>query len=167
VPSVLFVCTANQFRSPLAAACLKDFIAQHITAEAWRVESAGTWAKAGLHASMAAIQNANRLGLHILDDHITRQVDRQILEQFDLILVMERNHLEAIANEFPNIESRLVLLAQVVDDISYDIPDPADQVTDPNAVASELAALIDRGGKKILQSARKHHRERLVLDKGH
>jgi protein-tyrosine phosphatase len=166
MPSVLFVCTANQFRSPFAAACLIDFIQQVNPLEKWRVESAGTWTKPGLPASPLALQNAHRLGLRGLEVHITRQVNQELLDQFDLILVMETGHLEAIASEFPNVLGRMMLLSEIVDGTPYSILDPADQGSDPDEVASELQMLIQRGGRKILKLAKTLHYARRALDEG-
>jgi protein-tyrosine phosphatase len=166
MPFILFVCTANQFRSPIAAACLINFIRRENSPEKWKVESAGTWTKPGLPAAPLALQIAQRLGLHGLESHITRQVSQELLDQVDLILVMETGHLEAIASEFPNVYGRLMLLSEIVDGIPYDILDPADRGNDPNEVVSELQMLIQRGGNKILDWAHSFHRARQVLDQG-
>ncbi|MCJ7585645.1 MAG: hypothetical protein MUO30_12870 [Anaerolineales bacterium] len=166
MPSILFVCTANQFRSPIAAACLIDFIHPENPLEKWRVESAGTWTKPGLPTSPLALKIAHRLGLRGLEGHITRQVTQELLDQFDLILVMETGHLEAIASEFPNVVGRMMLLSEIVDGAPYSILDPADQGSDPDDVASELQMLIQKGGSKILDLAKTFHRARCALDEG-
>lgn len=167
MPSVLFVCTANQFRSPLAVAGLRDLVEKENLPEEWRVDSAGTWTKPGLPASTLAVQIARRLGLRGLEDHVTRQVDRELLENSDLILVMERGHLEAINSEFPFDSGRLRLLSQIVDGKQYDIPDPAYQADDPDEVASQLITIVQRGGSRILQLARSLHGDRQAVDEGH
>ena len=48
MPKVLFVCTANRFRSPLAAAIFKRFLLESQETGRWRVSSAGTWTRSGL-----------------------------------------------------------------------------------------------------------------------
>ena len=151
MPSVLFVCTANQFRSPLAAACLLKNIETENTDSKWIVESAGTWTKAGLPAPDITLKLANQLGLDGLDSHLTRQIDRKLLNQFDLIIVMELGHKEAICSEFPAVSGRLSLLAEIVDGFAYDIPDPADSGINPNEVGREIFMLTSRGKEKILQ----------------
>ena len=167
MPSVLFVCTANQFRSPLAAAGLRDFVDKENPPEEWMVHSAGTWTKPGLPASTIAVQIARRLGLRGLEDHVTRQVDRELLEQSDLILVMERSHLEAIKSEFRSDAGRLKLLSQIVDGNQYDVPDPNQQTGDPDEVASQLVTMVQRGGSRILQLARDLHGDRQTLHRDH
>ncbi len=166
MPSVLFVCTANQFRSPLAAACFINCLDQENADDIWRVESAGTWTMPGLPAAPLALKVAERLGLPGLNAHRTRPVDQTLLDQFDLILVMESGHLEAITVEFPSVCGRLNLLSEVADGVPYSILDPADQSSDPQEVASELQLLIQRGANKISALAQSLHDARQVSDQG-
>lgn len=153
MPSILFVCSANQFRSPIAAACLLKNIEQENADRKWIVESAGTWTRAGLPAPHITLQIANQLGLDGLDRHLTRQVDQKLLNEFDLIIVMEMGHKEAIYSEIPSVGGRLYLLSEIVEDISYDIPDPSDSSIDPNDIGREICMLITRGKGKILELA--------------
>jgi protein-tyrosine phosphatase len=166
MPSILFVCTANQFRSPLAAAFFVNCLDQDNTLETWRVESAGTWAIPNLPAASLALKAADRLGLIGLKAHRTRLVDKALLDQFDLILVMEIGHVEAIRIEFPSVRERLSLLSEVVDGVPYSILDPADYGRDPQEVVSELHSLIQRGAKKISILAQSLHDARPVSDQG-
>ena len=151
MPSILFICTANQFRSPLAAACLLDAIQTAQPTVGWIVESAGTWTMAGMPVAGLARQIASRLGLAAgLESHRTRQVDRDLLSQFDLSIVMEAGHKEALCLEFPFIKKRIFMLSEIVEGIQYDIPDPAAPGVDANEVARELKMLIGRGVNKII-----------------
>jgi len=163
MPSILFICTANQFRSPLAAAFLLKQIGSDQRSDDWSVGSAGTWTKPGLPAASLAIQIAKRLDLPGLDGHRTRLVSQELLEGYDLILMMETGQLEAIASEFHAVFGRSMLLSEVVDGIPYDIPDPVDLRNDPNEVASELQMLIEKGGNKILKLAESLHSARQII----
>ncbi len=157
MPSVLFVCTANQFRSPLAAACFNQILDQAGQLPSWCVESAGTWTIPDLPATSQAIRIADHLDLPGLAAHRTRQVDQELLDRFDLILVMEIGHLEALASEFPSACDRLNLLSEVADGSPYSILDPFDQNTDPEEVAAELVALIQNGSRHIIDLAERLH----------
>jgi protein-tyrosine phosphatase len=160
MPSVLFVCTANQFRSPIAAACFSKLIEREQGAKSWRVESAGTWANSGTRAPDIAVQVAESLGLPRLDRHLSRQIDRQLLEGFDLVIVMETGHKEAICIEFPSICQRTYLLSEIVDGISYDIPDPPNSASvTPDEAGTILFDLLARGKEKILKLAESFSRE--------
>src|SRR3990172_3765794 len=111
MPSILFVCTANQFRSPIAAACFSKLITRENIRKRWRVESAGTWAGNGINAPAIALQVAGSLGLAGLEGHLSRRVDQELLAQFDLVIVMERGHKEALCIEFPSVCRRVYLLS--------------------------------------------------------
>jgi len=163
MPSILFICKANQFRSPLAAAFLLKLIGSDHRTDEWSVGSAGTWTEPGLPAASLAIKIANRLDLPGLDGHRTRLVSQELLEGYDLILMMETGQLEAIASEFHAVFGRSMLLSEVVDGIPYDIPDPVDLRNDPDEVASELQMLIEKGGNKILKLAESLHSARQII----
>jgi protein-tyrosine-phosphatase len=154
MPSVLFVCTANRFRSPIAAALFARRAQKEFPAEGWRVGSAGTWAEPGLTAIPSAKWVADHLGLD-LQAHRALRIERELLAGYDLILVMENSHQEALRVEFPEIKERLFLLAQVVGGLAYDVPDPGvvpgDTFMD---IANELSGLIDQGFQKICLLAR-------------
>jgi protein-tyrosine phosphatase len=90
---VLFVCTGNTCRSPLAAAAL----AEELGLERERVEvtSAGTAAWEGQPATSASIEVAGRDGID-LKAHRSRRATPAMVRAVDLILVMEREHLHAV-----------------------------------------------------------------------
>jgi protein-tyrosine-phosphatase len=154
MPSVLFVCTANQFRSPIAALCFSKVVRNEEDDANWTIESAGTWTSTGLQAPPVAMRVAGMLGLEGLEGHLTRQIDHDLIGQYHLIIVMENNHKEAILNEFPAVSDRLYTLSELATGIPYDIPDPAYPDIDPEDVGRELKNLINRGKKKILELAR-------------
>jgi protein-tyrosine phosphatase len=150
MPSVLFVCTANQFRSPLAAACLIKNLGQENPDNKWIIESAGTWTKDGLPAPDFTMQIAKQLELNGLESHLTRQINNEILDEFDLIIVMEVGHKEAIRTEFHSVYNRVYLLSEIADGIAYDIPDPATSDINPNEIGRELSALIAKGKDRLI-----------------
>jgi protein-tyrosine phosphatase len=148
MPSVLFVCTANQYRSPIAAAAFLRQLNSHGAMDQWIVKSAGTWTDPDLPPFPDAIRVAQNLGLNIMD-HTTRTVTAEELSRYDLILVMEQGHKEAILREFSLVCKKLHLLSEVVDHIEYDISDPADSQVNAKEVAIELCNLIQRGFSQI------------------
>lgn len=90
---VLFVCTGNTCRSPLAAAALMDELGPD--AERVDVASAGTAAWEGQPATEPSIEVAGRDGLD-LRSHRSRRATPALVRGADLILVMEREHLRAV-----------------------------------------------------------------------
>jgi protein-tyrosine phosphatase len=152
VPAILFVCTGNQYRSPIAAAAFRRKAETCGESGRWTVLSAGTWTASGLPPFPEAVQVAAGLGLD-LAGHSTCSIDQRDLAEFDAILVMERGHKEAILSEFPASRGRVHLLAAVADQIEYDIPDPAGPDADLGQVARQLLGLIERGFPSICSLA--------------
>jgi protein-tyrosine phosphatase len=154
MPSILFVCTANMFRSPLASAILQKEIDKWDNPLDWILNSAGTWTTNGLQPPEITRKMSKRLKLAGVENHRTRQVDRNLLENTDLIIVMETNHKEAIISEFPTIKDRVFLLTEIVEGKAIDIPDPSSPGIEATEVADLLVSLISIGVDKILEEAR-------------
>ena len=152
MPSVLFVCTANQIRSPIAAALFRDILNKTGQAQDWRVESAGTWTQTGLPASRVAQRVMRELNID-LSQHRTCCVTRDLLAAFDLILVMEHGHKEALRAEFPAIADRVYLLSEMASETG-DVPDPrTGTVDDVRETVSTLQALLERASPRIAELA--------------
>jgi len=90
VKRVLFVCTGNICRSPLAEALLRRTLVER-GLEDITVESAGTGAWDGAPASEGAYLVALERGLD-LSSHRARLLTREIVEDTDLIFTMARHH---------------------------------------------------------------------------
>ena len=155
--SILFVCWANRFRSPLAAAFFCKYLEQVADRGNWLVGSAGTWAQAGLPPDGRAIQDARERGLDI-KSHRSRQVSSVLLSQSNLVLVMEAGQKEALQVEFPNERQKVFLLTEVAGGVPYDIPDPSgpDGATHQE-IANELEELIKAGFENIYNFALNSH----------
>ncbi len=160
--SVLFVCTADRFRSPLAAALFKHRLDQESEARDWSVGSAGTWAESDRVVIPPTKWVAGHLNLD-LGAHKSRPISKELLSTHDLILVMENNHREALLVEFPEMKDRLFLLSEVASGRAYNIPDPHVQPGDTfEDVAAELRDLIDKGYQKIRALAIKLHDHKVL-----
>ena len=122
MPSILFVCNEDRCRSPLAAAIFWNRLCAWGRTEGWRVESAGTWTRPGLFADPLTQKAAQAIGLD-LRNHRTRSIDQIILNEYDLIVVMEQAHKEALNTKFPRCEGKIHLLAHLAGEME-DVPDP-------------------------------------------
>ena len=153
MPSILFVCLANRYRSPLAAAFFCKYLVKAADRANWSVGSAGTWTEPGMPPDARALQDARDWGLDI-KAHRSRQVNANILSQSNLILVMEAGQKEALQVEFPGEREKIFLLSEAAEGIPYDIPDPfgPDGVTHQE-IANELYELIKRGYENICNLA--------------
>ena len=135
----------------MAMALLRSLVGQH--PRSWRIESSGTWAADGEPASGNAILALRGRGLD-LSGHQARRVSRTLLEPFQLILVMERNHKEALGIEFPDLRPRIYLLSEMVDQV-FDVDDPyGSGLDDYLATARELEGLLSKGLPKIEELSR-------------
>jgi protein-tyrosine-phosphatase len=121
--NVLFVCTGNTCRSPLAEAVAR----RRLEEREWkhvRVASAGVHATSGSPASAHAVSVGRRAGLD-LSAHRSRPLRPELIEWADLILVMSPGHHSAVAGA--GGEHKAALLgdfAEGGDGLGRPVPDP-------------------------------------------
>ena len=92
---LLFVCTGNTCRSPMAEAIGRELAAARAIGDLV-ISSAGTSAWDGAPASDGALLVSMEEGLDI-NTHRSRVLTREMIEGADLILVMGPHHLERVA----------------------------------------------------------------------
>lgn len=113
--SILVVCTGNICRSPIGERYLRSMLPDK------KVDSAGTGALVGHEADSSAVKIAKSHNLS-LEGHIARQFTSSLGRQYDLILVMEKIHLEQISQMAPEVRGKTMLFGHWLD--QRDIPDP-------------------------------------------
>jgi len=121
---IVFVCTGNTCRSPLAEALLKKLLSQRLgcTVEelprrGYVVISAGLAALAGEAAAALACSVAANFGGD-LERHRSRPLTPDLAARADYLVAMTRGHVQALHNHFPRLGSRPRLLSAVGDDIA-------------------------------------------------
>ena len=151
MPSVLFVCTANVCRSPMAMAIFRNLVQGD--QEDWEVASAGTWAIEGVPVTSKALFVLQSKGLDI-SDHRSQTVSRELIDRFDLILTMEKNQKEALSAEFPQRARRIFLLSEMIG-LVYDVPDPIGKpLIDFQNTVNEIEQTLKLGLPKIRRLAK-------------
>jgi protein-tyrosine-phosphatase len=158
--SVLFICTANQCRSPMAEALLKSLAAQRGEADRWQIRSAGTWADLGRPATQPAQAVLQRRNLD-LSDHRSRPLDADLLAEATIVLVMTRHHQESIQIEFPEVSGKIYMLSQLIGR-KFDIEDPyGGSLDDYEMCAMDLQNILTNGYDRLVELI-----ERAVLARG-
>lgn len=93
--SILFVCTGNTCRSPLAECLLRERIGHEELEHRVEVSSAGLIAMEGAPASPMAVAIAADNGLE-LGVHRSRQLTEKMLSGTDLVIGMQLNHISPL-----------------------------------------------------------------------
>ena len=155
MPSLLFVCTANICRSPMAEYLMKEKLAKlesmpENPAEGWRVESAGTWGMDGSDMAEGVRTVLEEMGIKS-GSHPARTVTAEMLNEFDLILTMERGQKEALNIEFPESAGRIFMLSEMVGE-RFDLRDPMGEPIDEfRQTARIIDTILNRGFDRIKQ----------------
>ena len=148
--SVLFVCTANRCRSPMAETLFKQEVARRGEAAQWQIQSAGTWTEQGVPATQFSQIVMARRQLD-LTQHRSQLVDGELLRTADIILVMTQNHRESLQAEFPEIAERVYLLSQLVDR-KFDIEDPyGGSLDDYEICADDIQKILTNGWTRLAE----------------
>ncbi len=109
---ILFVCTGNTCRSPMAEGIMKRIAEQR----GWDLEvsSAGISAMGNDSPSINAVLALNKMGIDI-SSHKSRLINKELIDAADLIITMTNQHKDSLLRRYDNIEDKI---------ISFSIQDP-------------------------------------------
>jgi len=105
-PHVLFICTGNVCRSPMAEYLLRRRLGARAD---WQVSSVGLCTGNGMAASLPAIEVLREQGID-LTPHRSRVVTKNIIDAATLIVVMTTAHVAELKRRFPEAQDRIYLL---------------------------------------------------------
>lgn len=111
--NILFVCTGNTCRSPMAQG-LFNALSRKKGLDA-AANSAGLFASSGSPASGYAIEAMANLGIDI-SFHQAKQITKELIEKADVVIPLTQGHYDALKNKFPQYEKKLRLLNEPVQD---------------------------------------------------
>ncbi len=153
--SILFVCSGNTCRSPMAEAMMDEMVDDHprLRGEV-KVSSAGTFALDGSSSNENSQRVMEEKGIDI-HKHKSRQLTREMAEDADIILTMEARHLEELEAISPESYGKAHTLKGYAEDVEgfpgegYDIEDPfrepyENYLEAANQIQEALKKLIDK-----------------------
>ena len=153
VRNILFVCTGNTCRSPMAAALLRQLLNERGGKfQKIRVSSAGLYAYPGAPASTEAVETMRGYGVN-LSSHLARELAREELAAADLILTMTNAQKEQIIKIDPGVKGRTFVLREYIKAHNpagkdrWDVPDPFGQ---PLAVYQQCAADLEKDLRALI-----------------
>jgi protein arginine phosphatase len=108
---ILFVCTGNTCRSPMAEKLLRK-MARDRGMEI-EVKSAGLFASLGSAASPQAVHVLRKRG--ITESHQSQPASRELLDWADLILTMTESHRDSLLQKYGELQSKTYTLKEYTD----------------------------------------------------
>ena len=127
---LVFVCTGNMCRSPIAEYLLRDRLGSNAD---WQIASAGVLAADGQAASAEAIRVMAERGIDMAG-HRSRMLDRELVDAASLVVVMTGGHRDQIRllHPHPEVMQKMFLLK------SFDTRMRGGDVDDPIGMSVEV-----------------------------
>ncbi|ENF1919637.1 protein tyrosine phosphatase [Klebsiella michiganensis] len=113
--SILVICTGNICRSPIGERLLQKYL------PGMTITSAGVGALIDHAADASAVRVAEAHDLS-LENHQGKQFTPSLGRKYDLLLVMEKEHLEQVTRIAPEARGKVMLLGHWLGE--KEIPDP-------------------------------------------
>lgn len=141
--SMLFVCTGNTCRSPMAE-CMAREIFPDIT-----VSSAGLAGFSGMPASEGAIAAMAARGLSLIS-HRSRAVSPYLIEGSELVVAMTSSHKRALIAHFPEFAGKVFTLGELAAPVGQDEAVVLAEINDPYGLPVEVYTDTANAIEKLL-----------------
>lgn len=144
---LLFVCTGNTCRSPMAEAIFNKLNKE----SNWHAVSGGINALNGEKPSEFAIKALETDFDLDISSHRARSLFGEYLQKPELILTMTRVQQDILRRKWPDLEDIILTVGEMADDPAVQVPDPIGQsLAIYRAVAATLAVMIEKIIAKIV-----------------
>jgi RpiB/LacA/LacB family sugar-phosphate isomerase len=121
---ILFVCTGNVCRSPMAEGMLRHMLRGR---DDIQIASAGLGAMDGVRVTDAAAEVVAELGVDI-SSHVSQSLTGGLVQQADFIFVMTRQHQDTLQTLFPSASEKTFLVREFEGSSAGENKDIADPI---------------------------------------
>ena len=125
--NILFVCTGNTCRSPMAQGLLEDMAKKKGLNLV--VKSAGIFALDGQRVSEEAVEALKEEGIDI-SDHKANMIHRDLVSEANIILTMSKSHKETLLSKYDFLKGKVFTLKEYAYGVEEDVLDPFGQDID-------------------------------------
>ena len=147
--TVLFVCTGNICRSPMAEGILEKMVSASKVKDI-TVLSAGTHPSDGISPTKEAMQVMKKFGIDI-SNHRAVHIGRDLIRKADLILALEKKQKEDILELEPTAKGKVFLINEFAGNGELDIEDPIGQgLKEYEKCAGIIKGLLEKSLKEII-----------------
>ena len=150
--TILFICTGNVCRSPMAEALFRRAAAGR---GEFRALSAGLGAMDGQPPTAHSVEAMRKLGVDISEQR-SRMLTAELVRQADYIFGMTHNHVDTVALLYPPAAEKTFLLREFDDTLESYEKDIGDPIGSSYEVYEDCRDQIEQGIASLMKFMEQH-----------